>query len=1297
MSIRARQFIALREEVLGPRGNNAAYEENDNPKSSYVTGVLAPHGLRQPMPASLGKIDISGSRPFKSAEEENDDNVSDFDISTKLLHPLALPKSIGISFVLEDGKTGLDFCVSFAKYRKENNTHKREPCIFIERGVDASKNTTWNTSHGNVMIKLVSRRMADDNHHVSLFLVNKSNVKENAKDPDYVFQPQIRINLTDDTALRPVRNLRTRSDDNTEDEGDDEEARLDFLYRDYKALARGHMTGAVWQKIDPERPSKDGCLPLPPDMSERVFADNEYSREDMEYFVNPHLRTDFLPSYSVNNDMIGLSSIGLDEDDMDAEVLAGGFDSPKLFDSLDRLAGAYKDWIEKQDISGLSGNERKIAQGNLDGCRDAHRRIMSGIELLRDDKARLAFCFLNKAMAVQAGWAGRPRLVWRPFQLAFILQCLEGIARPDSPDRKICDLLWYPTGGGKTEAYLGMLIFAMALRRLRRAPGSSACYGTAAMSRYTLRLLTLQQFRRALSAVTACELLRCRDWNPSGMRIGDEPLWGTVSFSAGLWVGGGLTPNEMADRVGKHQTSYKPVTYAGAASILTYNHLITPPGHEKTRYEGDPAQVLKCPCCGCSLSVPERGASDSRHEILLTIRCKNTPEFSPDDLVYGDITEIKYETSSLPNGDYHVLKLSFKTGSSDRVDRKINSWWKNHIMKKVPGMRLECAAASRPGYFLKFGASADDPYGDGSAYDTEIRCPNPGCELNGEQWSEFVYTPDKKPVPAEVLEPFRNNNTGASRGIPIPAFCVDSQIYSKCPSLLVATVDKFAQLPMRVETASMFGNIDAVDGRMGFCRSGAMPDSERPSLELLPMPPFHPPDIIIQDELHLIDGPLGSMVGLYETAIDILSTRHDNDSHVSPKYLVSTATIRAAGDQIKSLYCREFKEFPPPGITAGKNFFSDHTEAHPMDDDGPGRWYVGVMAPGRGPITPLTRIWASILQGSQTIRGDGEITGNLAYFWTVVGYFNAMRELAGIVSAYRQDIPGYVKIIASRTKGRPRDIEQRQPVELHSNIQDKSNISAIFERLEKERMDAVLATSMFGTGVDVDKLSQMIVAGQPKTTAGYIQATGRVGRKKGALVVTFLRSTRPRDLDHYEFFTGYHRALHRHVEPLTVFPFSPGAVGKGLLPVMVAILRNGRRIDDVRIHDGWAPEDWRKAKPSGCRRMADHRQDAEVVAIMNKITDRNEGQPKDRIDLDGNVARTLKSLVSRWEINAKNKNLYYHETAYGRGPKRDVVLGDEKHREAGFSSVNENTPNSLRDVESNMQFKDAESNRRFRG
>src|SRR5207253_10663053 len=115
---------------------------------------------------------------------------------------------------------------------------------------------------------------------------------------------------------------------------------------------------------------------------------------------------------------------------------------------------------------------------------------------------------------------------WRPFQLAFILLNLPGLIDVESEDRRIGDLLWFPTGGGKTEAYLGLAAFTMALRRRRSIPGMRTDAGLAVLMRYTLRLLTIQQFQRASTLLCASEVLRVKD----------SRTWGDYRFSIGLWL-----------------------------------------------------------------------------------------------------------------------------------------------------------------------------------------------------------------------------------------------------------------------------------------------------------------------------------------------------------------------------------------------------------------------------------------------------------------------------------------------------------------------------------------------------------------------------------------------------------------------------------------------------------------------------------------------------------------------------------------------------------------------------------------
>jgi len=350
---------------------------------------------------------------------------------------------------------------------------------------------------------------------------------------------------------------------------------------------------------------------------------------------------------------------------------------------------------------------------------------------------------------------------------------------------------------------------------------------------------------------------------------------------------------------------------------------------------------------------------------------------------------------------------------------------------------------------------------------------------------------------------------------------------------------------------------------------------------------------------------------------------------------------------------------------------------------------VAVCAPGKGAQTPIVRIWSSLLQ-SACERWQVNPSTEADQFYTLVGYFNALRELAGALSLYRQDIP---ERMAFRAGSDARQLEAA--LELSSRV-SSLNLPALLERLTisaPDAQDAVLATSMFGTGVDVDRLGLMVVHGQPKTTASYIQATGRVGRQGGGLVVTFFRASRPRDLDHYEFFTGYHRALYRYVEPVTVAPFSPRARERGLGPLSVILLRQARILNGQPV----APE-WRiQQRLSGMYfaqavKMANSRYDDEVKQIPDLLETRANQQPDGRRPPGGVTALETISELDRWKALASLYNLdtnrfVYYEPAMRSEPERHVVLGDAQHRAQGLSEAYENAPQSLRDVEETTGFK----------
>jgi hypothetical protein len=408
---------------------------------------------------------------------------------------------------------------------------------------------------------------------------------------------------------------------------------------------------------------------------------------------------------------------------------------------------------------------------------------------------------------------------------------------------------------------------------------------------------------------------------------------------------------------------------------------------------------------------------------------------------------------------------------------------------------------------------------------------------------------------------------------------------------------------------------------------------------------------------------------------------------VKPKYIASTATVRQSQSQIQCLFDRNVFQFPPMSLSAADSFFArTRANVHPIytdenDRHPSGRLYVAVCAPGKGAQTPIVRLYSSMLQRIWELKEAEYNDTDCDPFWTLVGYFNAIRELAGALTLYRQDIPERLKYVAEVRGVRPRDLGEE--IELSSR-KDSTELPGLLTSLAQslpEAKDIVLSTSMFGTGVDIDRLGLMIVNGQPKTTSSYIQATGRVGRSQGGLVITFFRASRPRDLDHYEFFTGYHRAIYRYVEPITVTPFAARARERGMGPVAVALLRQARQIQSVPVLAEWAAR-------SNASVMQNNRNFAEELEAINQLINRRSQiqlpirrPPQDQVD------REVRGGFDRWQTVAENENnLVYEEYAIDKDPTKPVVLGDDQHQERNFSVVYRNAPQSLRDVEGMTRF-----------
>ena len=407
----------------------------------------------------------------------------------------------------------------------------------------------------------------------------------------------------------------------------------------------------------------------------------------------------------------------------------------------------------------------------------------------------------------------------------------------------------------------------------------------------------------------------------------------------------------------------------------------------------------------------------------------------------------------------------------------------------------------------------------------------------------FQLTPDTN-NPSNLLVRCVNRRCdfrGAKRSLPIVA--VDEPIYERLPAFMIATADKFAAMPWTGETAGFFRGGDPTDPR--------------------------PPDLIIQDELHLISGPLGTMAGLYETALDQLCLRRINGKDVRPKVIASTATVRLAHKQIRALFGRtSVAVFPPPGIDRRYSFFAEQAPATQRNP----RLYLGIAAQGRGPKVVFLRSAITLMAAAQAAwdTAAGQADPNPADpYMTLVAYFNALRELGSArrivedeVSSRLQTYSGRKRLDDTMTLFADRRIGF-DPVELTSRVGTASVAEAKRKLAQgftnNDRVDVALATNMISVGLDITRLGLMVVSGQPKTTAEYIQATSRVGRdpNRPGLVVALLNVHKPRDRSHYERFSAWHESFYRGVEATGVTPFSPRAMDRGLPAVSVALARLG--------------------------------------------------------------------------------------------------------------------------------------------
>lgn len=1065
-TVRSDLVSLIEQELLGPR-DGATEEIKGTPRAAYMVGALAPVTIDPTLALTIGTDDggdpaetglaVSDLDPVANGQSgvpvptdedpAEDDQERDEGPRGALTHP----SSMGLRFQVPRDCGVLTVTSSWGRYetfRQENEDGRKVQFsrrIPLERTAeidvrDHSEHVVLPpiTLDADVTLR-VELYPRDDRTIVELALSNDRTTALDAPPGDWLFQTKMKVEAQSNEAVfLPTRDALAEG----YDELDPERQRLDLQYRHRLEFAIGRTASVTW--------------------TEGFDAAGDSLRRATS------VETTWLPTADVPQTVAGHAGEALTAMRLLMDLQPEGVD-----EAFRPLVDGYRVWLDTQSnlTSALPTHLKEIADEAIGEAGLVVTRLEAGLELLKNNPQALqAFQFMNRTMrdqrmrsqiaakrsermtmsiedaAAEVDKVGDDAASWRPFQLAFILLQLPALTDATDGFRSGAasnvELLFFPTGGGKTEAYLGLAAFTFAIRRLQGVLESDDGVldggdGVAVLMRYTLRLLTSQQFQRAAALVCAAEL----------MRQADPTTWGERPFSIGLWVGSAVSPKRYTDAKQQVETARLDTGKTHGLTVL---------------------QLQRCPWCGSKID---------------------------------------------PKRDLHTVS------ATERV---------------------------------------------------EVRC--------GDRTGVCPFSLD--------------GDAGA-----LPITTVDDELYRNPPTFLLATVDKFARLAREGEAASLFGYVSERCPRHGYrhpdSRGSCTGQSHNqkteggktyPAVQIAKVPRLRPPDLIIQDELHLITGALGTAVGVFENAVDVLSSYGQGSTTVRPLVIASTATVRNALNQVTALYGRGVAVFPPQVLDVRDTYFSKERD---LSDEDPGRRYLGVCAHGiRLTLAEIRMSEVLLLAGQKLLDDHGDAADP---YLTTVGYFSATRELAGMRRYLDDDVTTRV---AGNTEPFPRrttdwtrlsigELTARISAEEISRTLDHLSVpfgdrwttrgKAAFGKAYQAAVEAkqpppkspprpydvVLATSMLQVGVDVPRLGLMLVVGQPKNTAEYIQASSRVGReaRKPGLVVSLANWSRPRDMSHFESFRHYHETFYAQVEALSVTPYSDTAMERGLMGMLVSAIR----------------------------------------------------------------------------------------------------------------------------------------------
>lgn len=989
--------------------------QRESPTQRYVSGHLFPIGINESdevsleTPISNDSSEVQENDKLDKMFERNEGMEATEDDGEIELFPQRndfMPSTMGLTFCVNKDLPELKVRIEGGTYTPHNVKVKAESNRVqwwlretvegiwelhiselinlkqIEKQVEMKNRKDEKISHYNIQFQARLREVKDK-YIITISVTNRSSVPKFNRQQLILFQATMTISTPDKYSFSiypkqyEMKKLLS-----------EEEASTELLYRNEGVYAFGHGCAADWEQ-NSKNVQQLSTTFMPEyealSMTPNVFVNQDRKKVELEIKMS---------------DLAGLSSN----------------ESPEKI--LSPLILGYREWIanKSKEVENVPELLKPIARKHLKLCKESLDRMEKGLNLLNDPQILEAFRLANTAILLQQvngkdrrfGHIEDKQIIfnksfkesvkdeinlknasntWRAFQIAFILMSIESLVDEKSDAREVVDLIWFPTGGGKTEAYLGVASFQILLRRLKNPLDA----GVDVMMRYTLRLLTADQFQRSSRLICALEYLRSK----YSQKLGGTP------FSIGIWVGSNTTPN------------------SNKSAKASLNKL------QKNERNAQQFIVNSCSWCGANLGYYDEKGSKKKY--------------------------------------YFGYKID-----NDKL---------------------------------------------------VVHCPDKNCQFHNE----------------------------------LPIYIVDETIYEKRPTFLIGTVDKFVQLVWQPKARTLFG---------------INPKGERF---------ISPPSLIVQDELHLISGPLGTLTGLFEALIEELCLKNVEGKVIKPKIIAATATIKQFEDQARALFGREnARLFPSPGLENEDSFFATPAINNETGKPMPGRKYVGVYTTTVRIMMSQVMAFSSILQSTVEINEQERDP-----YWTLLSFYNTLRELGGGLTLTQADIPQYSNSIAMR-KGLQKDIRyinnvleltsRKQSHEISKTIDDlKLEYSSNKDKKDfNSTIDLCLASNIIEVGVDIDRLSVMAIVGQPKMTAQYIQVSGRVGRRwweRPGLIFTLYSNTKSRDKSHFEHFREYHQKLYAQVEPTSVTPFSDSCLDRGLHAVVIGFLRQALNDDIARTPD----------------------------------------------------------------------------------------------------------------------------------